>query len=807
MPSISLCVIARDEEAFLPGLLQSVQALVDQVVLVDTGSVDQTKNIAEAAGALVVEQEWQDDFAGARNCALEHATGDWILVLDCDERLSPESVDVIRNAVTKNDFDLGMMALHNAKSLDSDTASILDGTERQGDPVLLPRLIRRTSDLQWSGVIHESISKWMALEKRSVKRIQADILHFGCVPEVLNSRQKDARNLKLLEKRCAAEPNNPGIRTHLAQVYLHNGEPEKAMEAVEMAWTSMARNRQMGGPQVAIVPLATLRAYIQIRTDQISAALETLNQAVAWGGDHANLEVLQGVCRETQALNLMGDARKSVLNKAKVHFEKALSSAGSVDSNERIPGATTWASQTRLATTCLMLGQIEEATAGFYAAIDAKPDHLEAQLGLSEAILFGGNPELAIELAAPHCAAGCPDAWIISACASDVLADTESVRLFTQKAYDLRAKAFVAPHRRIQLEALLCASSIYEGKPKVGPGTLGVVGALMGRHPIEDKDVIVRGANAAGIQSLVRNVVQAGQSDLLNALFTRRAESLIPGIAKLVAAELEKINGVVEDDGEPEYLFIGGAGRSGTTLLRAMLDAHENISVGPERKLIRSICGMRADWLRSSKTLEEAGVTEDIFDDAVRAFISSLMENTGNGAVRIGEKTPPNLLYMNFLGKIYPQARFVHVIRDGRAVSSSLLKQNWVDATTGEPLSYCSSPEHAGRYWAEMVQEIRSQAASVPGRYLEVRYEDLVTRPRETLSIVLAFLDEPWDEAVMAHQDADCNLPTTESSSAAVAQPVHTNSLSRWQSELSTKDLNHVLTSAAPLLKELGYVS
>jgi protein-tyrosine sulfotransferase len=807
MPSISLCVIARDEETFLPGLLQSVRALVDQVVVVDTGSVDQTKNIAESAGALVVDQEWQDDFARARNCALEHATGDWILVLDCDERLSPESVSVIRDAVEKNNFDLGMLALHNAKSLDADTESILNGSGRLGDPVLLPRLIRRTPDLQWNGAIHESISKWMALDKRAVKRIQADILHFGCVPEVLMSRQKDARNLKLLEKRCASEPNNPGIRTHLAQVYLHNGEPRKAMEAVELAWASMARNRQLGGPQAAVVPLATLRAYIQLRTDQVSAALGTLNQALAWGGNHANLEVLLGVCRETQSLNLMGEARKSVLNKAKAHFEKALSSAGSVDSNERIPGATSWASQTRLATTCLMLGQIEEATAGFYAAIDAKPDHLEAQLGLAEAILFGGDPELAMELALPHCASGCPDAWVISACASDVLADTENVRVFTQKAYELRTKAFVAPHRRIQLEALLCAASIYEGKPTVGPGTLGVVGALMGRHPIAEKDVLVRGANAAGIQSLVRNVVQSGQSDLLNALFTRRAESLIPGISKLVAEELEKINAVVEDDGEPEYLFIGGAGRSGTTLLRVMLDAHENISVGPERKLIRSICGMRTEWMRSSETLEEAGVTGEIFDNAVRAFISSLMENTGNGAVRIGEKTPPNLLYMSFLGKIYPQARFVHVIRDGRAVSASLLKQNWMNATTGEPLNYCSSPEHAGRYWGEMVQEIRSQAVTVPGRYLEVRYEELVTHPRETLSVVLAFLDEPWDEAVMAHQDADCSLPKTESSSEAVAQPVHTDSLNRWQSELSTKDLDHVLTTAAPLLKELGYAS
>jgi protein-tyrosine sulfotransferase len=805
MPSISLCVIARDEEEFLPGLLDSVYGLADQIVLVDTGSTDKTVAIAKSAGAVVVEQAWQDDFSRARNCALDHATGDWVLVLDCDERLDPDAIDVIRAAVNADDFDLGLLVLHNAKRLDSSTADILNGAAREGEPVLLPRLIRRTADLKWQGEIHESVSNWMSLKKRTIKKVSANILHFGAVPEVVQARQKDARNLKLLEKRCASEPNNAVIRTHLAQVYLHNGEPEKAVQAVELAWASMGLSRQSDGAQQSVVPLATLRAYIQLRTDQISAAMGTLRQAVAWGANHPNLEVLQGVCYETQALNLMGEARKSVLNTAKSHFERALSRAGTVDSSERIPGATTWASQTRLATVCLMLGQIEEATAGFTAAIDSKPDHLEAQLGLAESILFGGNPELALELASPHAASGCPDAWVISACAADVLADTENVQVFTSQAYTLQPKPFVAPHRRIQLEALLCAASIYAGTPQVGPGTLGVIGALMGQHPIDETDVIVRGANSAGIQSLVRNVIHAGQSDLLNALFTRRAESLIPGIGTLVGAELERIGGVVEDDGEPEYLFVGGAGRSGTTLLRAMLDAHKNISVGPERKLIRSICGLRTEWIKGAKTLDEAGVTEAIFDDAVRAFISSLMENTGGGAKRIGEKTPPNLLYMAYLGKLYPQARFIHVIRDGRAVSASLLRQQWVNATTGEPLIYCSSPEHAGLYWVEMVQRIRAQADAVPGRYLEVRYEDLVTRPREIMAAILAFLDEPWDEAVMAHEDAELFLPETESSSQAVSQPVHTAALERWKADLTGQDLHQVMKSVTPLLKSLGY--
>jgi len=807
MSQISLCVIARDEESLLPGLLDSVQGAVDQIVLVDTGSTDQTVSIAKAAGAVVVEQSWEEDFSAARNTALEYATGDWVLVLDCDERLAPGAAELIRSAVSELDFDLGMLPLHNAKSLDSTPEGIVSGVQREGDPVLLPRLIRRTSDLRWEGAIHESITTWIAAEKRCITKIAANILHFGYTPELLSTRQKDTRNLQLLEKRCEAEPNNPVIRTHLAQAYLQGGNPMKAIEAVEQAWGCMTRSRQSGGPQHAVVPLATLRAYIQLRTDEVQQALKTLEQAVAWGGNHANLDILRGVCFETAALKQMGEPRKDSLEAAKGFFEAALAKRDSPTSNERMPGATSWASLTRLATVHLMLGEIEQAVNRFSEAIDEKPDHLEAQLGQAEAILFGGDPELAIELVGPHCSAGCPDAWVISACAADVMAETQKVCLYTKQAEGLLSKPFVAPHRRIQFEALVCASSIYSGAPRVGPGTLGVIGALMGRHPVQEEEILVRAPNSAGIQSLVRNVVQAGQSNLLDALFTRRAEALIPGVSDMVQAELERIGGKVEDDGEPEYLFIGGAGRSGTTLLRAMLDSHENISVGPERKLIRTICGLRRDWEGSATVFEEAGLTSEILDDSVKAFISTLMESTGKGAKRIGEKTPPNLLYMEMLGRFYPQARFVHVIRDGRAVGASLLKQDWRDMITGKPIEYCSDPELAGKYWAVVVEEIRSQAASVPGRYLEVRYEDLVSRPRETMARVLAFLDEPWDERVLSHQDSNLELPSTESSSEEVAKAIHTRSVSRWKTELSPGDRAKIESWATPMLKELGYVA
>src|ERR1700734_1129981 len=101
---VSLCMIVRDEERFLADALASVQGVVDEVCIVDTGSKDKTLDIAREAGARLVEIVWENDFSKARNTALAMATRRWILVLDADERLSPSSRDLVRT--------LGSMAAH-----------------------------------------------------------------------------------------------------------------------------------------------------------------------------------------------------------------------------------------------------------------------------------------------------------------------------------------------------------------------------------------------------------------------------------------------------------------------------------------------------------------------------------------------------------------------------------------------------------------------------------------------------------------------------------------------------------------------
>src|SRR5258708_37830945 len=101
-PTISLCVIARNEADFIGDCLASAQPFVDELVVLDTGSIDATREIARSYNARVGTFEWVDNFSAARNAAIDLATSDWILMLDADERLQPESGPKLREFVQSN---------------------------------------------------------------------------------------------------------------------------------------------------------------------------------------------------------------------------------------------------------------------------------------------------------------------------------------------------------------------------------------------------------------------------------------------------------------------------------------------------------------------------------------------------------------------------------------------------------------------------------------------------------------------------------------------------------------------------------
>jgi len=240
----------------LPGCLTSVAGAVDQIVLVDTGSTDRTRDLAREAGALVASLPWTDDFAAPRNEALRHATGEWVLQLDCDERLAPGAARALRRAADQGGFDAGLLPLHHASRLDAAPGEVLSGRSRLGAPIHLPRLLRRTPDLAWRGRIHECVSDWAARRGNRLRGVPADLLHLGNVPGLRDGRAKRDRNLALLRRRCAEEPDDVTAFGYLAAELLAGGEREEAARVAEAGWALLRSQPAHRGVQ----RLATARA-------------------------------------------------------------------------------------------------------------------------------------------------------------------------------------------------------------------------------------------------------------------------------------------------------------------------------------------------------------------------------------------------------------------------------------------------------------------------------------------------------------------------------------------------------------------
>ncbi len=207
---ISLCMIAKDEEQNIGRCLQSVTGVVDEIIVVDTGSSDKTRQIAQEFGANVQSFKWNDNFSDARNAALGLATGDWILVLDADEELTKESGAILRKAVMKQGVEGYYVKIVNVSGDDS-------FPEISEDMVF--RVFRNRPEYRFRGAVHEQISDSI-IEKHGQPLFEfiEDLVvsHDGYLVSHLKGKDKIRRNLVLLEKELGDKPDDWVVRFHYA---------------------------------------------------------------------------------------------------------------------------------------------------------------------------------------------------------------------------------------------------------------------------------------------------------------------------------------------------------------------------------------------------------------------------------------------------------------------------------------------------------------------------------------------------------------------------------------------------------------
>ena len=209
-----MCLIVKNEEKFLGQCLASVRGVADQMVVVDTGSTDRTVEIAKEHGAEVHPFAWRNDFSAARNAGLEHATGDWVLILDADEELAPEAREKLRRHLAEEAVMAWRLPLVDA------------GGQAEGADYV-PRLFRNAPGLHFTCRIHEQIftsiepqcGRW-GLESRLG---EARLLHHGYTTEMLRDRNKSERNLELLEVAVTEHPGDAQLWMQLGLELCRSG--------------------------------------------------------------------------------------------------------------------------------------------------------------------------------------------------------------------------------------------------------------------------------------------------------------------------------------------------------------------------------------------------------------------------------------------------------------------------------------------------------------------------------------------------------------------------------------------------------
>ncbi|CAF1072324.1 unnamed protein product, partial [Brachionus calyciflorus] len=252
--------------------------------------------------------------------------------------------------------------------------------------------------------------------------------------------------------------------------------------------------------------------------------------------------------------------------------------------------------------------------------------------------------------------------------------------------------------------------------------------------------------------------------------------------------------------------FVGGVPRSGTTLMRAMLDAHPDIRCGEETRVIPRILTMRNQWASSPKEnerLKNAGVTDDAIDSAVGAFINEIVANHGKKAEHLCNKDPLVLRYTVYMKKLFPKSKFILMVRDGRAVVHSIISRK-VSITGFNLESY----KDCLTKWNYMIEIMYAQCIAVGPEYcLPVYYEQLVLHPEQNMRKILNFLNIEWNDAVLQHEKFigdEISLSKNERSSDQVIKPVNLEALNSWVGKIPD-DVTAQMDELAPMLRKLGY--
>ncbi|KHO61021.1 glycosyl transferase [Thermoanaerobacter sp. YS13] len=279
--TLSLCLITKDEERNITRCINSVKDIVDEIVVVDTGSKDKTVEIAKSFGAKVIHAKWEEDFSKARNIAIENATCDWILFLDADEEIKREDVDKIRPLLNDETVEAYLFKFVNYAG-----ANLGSGlTEVHYNY----RLFRNNGKLRYIYPVHENLRNVEENRPPIAKNAEVTILHYGYLSEIRVEKNKTERYIKLISKYLKDHPDDKFQHGNLAVEYYNLGNYNKALKHLLIATKGMDVNSYSATRMIRylIGTYAALKDY--------DTALKIINDAKAYYIDVPDFKFLEGM--------------------------------------------------------------------------------------------------------------------------------------------------------------------------------------------------------------------------------------------------------------------------------------------------------------------------------------------------------------------------------------------------------------------------------------------------------------------------------------------------------------------------------
>ncbi|MBW1913878.1 MAG: glycosyltransferase [Deltaproteobacteria bacterium] len=261
--TLSLCMIVKDEESMLSRCLKSAGDYADEIIIVDTGSTDQTVEIARKFGARVYHHPWENDFAKHRNQAISYATCDWILMIDADEELMAGSGNILKKAINKNNID--SIVITNISTFNNGRS---EAWNRQ------TRIFKNLPYISYSDIVHEQLTGI-----NNSKYYPIFFYHRGYDLKKEVTEKKHIRNISLIKEQIKRDPNNYFFHLNLAVTYSIHLEYEKAVEHGITA-LCLAREQKIAGDNVLWIYYIISSAYLK---------LDDLDNAEKYATEGANL--------------------------------------------------------------------------------------------------------------------------------------------------------------------------------------------------------------------------------------------------------------------------------------------------------------------------------------------------------------------------------------------------------------------------------------------------------------------------------------------------------------------------------------